>query len=157
MDAHPLVHVNAALNAIATLLLVAGYLLIRQRKERAHQIAMSSALVVSVAFLISYLAYHYLVGHVAFTHEGPVKYVYYVILATHIPLAMLVPVLALWAAWLGRRALSTNSVSATGATPADYRAKHRAVVRWAFPIWLYVSVTGVLVYLMLYWWFPPVG
>ncbi|WP_350208161.1 DUF420 domain-containing protein [Botrimarina sp.] len=163
LAAHPIVHVNAALNTLATVLLVIGYVLIRRRNEVAHRNAMVAALVVSAAFLGCYLYYHFAINlTVKFTHPGPVRYFYYALLASHVLLAMTVPFLALWAAWLGTRALAqpraAGSVSgeAGAATPStDFRQRHRRVVRWAFPIWLYVSVTGVLVYFMLYWWFPP--
>lgn len=172
MDAHPIVHVNAGLNALATLLLVLGYVFIRRGAESAHRRAMLGAVVVSAAFLACYLYYHFAINlTVKFTHPGPVRYVYYAILASHVLLAMSVPYLALRAAWLGAKAFATprdalRAPEVDGPSPApaaattddakiDYRGRHRRLVRWAYPIWLYVSVTGVLVYLMLYWWFPP--
>lgn len=146
---HPIVHVNAALNTLATILLVLAFVFIKQGKEHAHKNAMRAALGVSAAFLACYLYYHFAINlTVKFTHDGIVKWVYYFILATHVVLAMTVPFLALWAAWLGTQAL--NRPDAT----AEFRAKHRRVTRWAFPIWLYVSVTGVMVYLMLYHLYP---
>ncbi|TWT42871.1 DUF420 domain-containing protein [Botrimarina hoheduenensis] len=149
--AHPLVHVNAALNSLATLLLVLALVLIKRGHEQAHRTAMIGALAVSAAFLACYLYYHFAVRlTVRFTHEGPVRYVYYFILATHVVLAMTVPYLALRAAYLGSRSLALGAEAGQA-----FRAKHRRLVRWAYPIWLYVSVTGVLVYLMLYQWFPP--
>lgn len=148
--AHPLVHLNAALNTTATVLLVLALIFIRQGREHAHKNAMRGALGVSVAFLVSYLIYHYGVGHVPFTHPGPVRWVYYTLLATHVPLAMTVPVFALWAAWLGTRALEAASPEAAG----DLRRRHRRLVRWGYPIWLYVSISGVVLYLMLYHLFP---
>lgn len=155
--AHPLVHVNAGLNTLATLLLVLAYVFIRQRREHAHKNAMRAALVVSAAFLGCYLYYHFAIQlTVKFTHPGPVKYVYYFILATHVLLAMTVPFLALWAAYLGTQAIAQPPAEAGEAAQA-FRRKHRAVTRWAFPIWLYVSVTGVLVYLMLYHLYPPIA
>lgn len=147
---HPLVHVNATLNTIATVLLVVALVLIKQRRERAHRNAMIAALAVSAAFLGCYLYYHFAIQlTVKFTHEGPVRYVYYAILVSHVLLAMTVPYFALRASYLGWQALAAGE----GATES-FRAKHRGLVRWAYPIWLYVSVTGVLVYLMLYHWFP---
>ena len=144
--AHPIVHVNAGLNALATLLLIVGGVLIKQKKERAHQKAMAAALVTSAAFLACYLYYHFVVNlTVKFTHEGPAKYVYYFILLTHVLLAMTVPFFAVAASYFGWRALNGPADQS-----AQVRAKHRAIVRWGYPIWLYVSVTGVLVYLMLY-------
>ncbi len=139
--AHPLAHLNALLNATATVLLIVGYWYIRQGRIVAHRRAMLAAFGVSIAFLISYLAYHvWPVGAQATPFTGSAlvrKVVYYPILATHIVLAALVPVLALVTIWLGLR---------------DARLWHRKVARWTLPIWLYVSVTGVLVYLMLYQW-----
>lgn len=156
--AHPLVHVNAALNTLATILLVLAYVFIRQRKEHAHKNAMRAALVASAAFLGCYLYYHFAIQlTVKFTHPGLVKYVYYSILGSHVLLAMTVPFLALWAAYLGTQALSQPPEEAAGEAAQAFRRKHRAVARWAFPIWLYVSVTGVLVYLMLYHLYPPVA
>lgn len=135
-------HVNAALNSLATLLLLAGYLFIQLRREDWHRNAMIGALVVSALFLTSYLIYHFHVHSRPFP-EYPgtaIRYTYYAILLTHVVLAIAVPPLAIASIWLGF---------------ADDRHRHRAVGWWAFPIWLYVSVTGVVVYLMLYQIFPP--
>jgi uncharacterized membrane protein YozB (DUF420 family) len=155
---HPLVHVNAALNTLATVLLVLAYVFIKLRKEKLHRNAMWAALAASGAFLACYLYYHFVIRlTVPFTHAGVVRYVYYTILLTHVLLAMTVPFLAFWSAWLGTQALATGTGPTAGAgQSADFRQRHRRVVRWAFPIWLYVSVTGVLIYLMLYIWFPPI-
>jgi len=135
-------HVNATLNSIATALLVIGWITIKSRHEKLHRNAMLAAFTVSAIFLVSYLTYHYQAGSKAFPRElyPTAAYFYYPLLASHVILAMGVPVLAIWAIVLGLK---------------DRRAGHRRVVKFAFPIWLYVSVTGVLVYLMLYWWFPP--
>ena len=135
LAAHALAHVNALLNATATVLLLTGYVMIRQRRELAHKRLMLSAFAVSVAFLGSYLTYHWLVGSVAFTGQGAIRTVYYTILVSHVVLAAIVPFLAAVTIYFGWR---------------DRRQKHRQVARWTFPIWLYVSVTGVIVYLMLY-------
>ncbi|MGH9627526.1 MAG: DUF420 domain-containing protein [Bryobacteraceae bacterium] len=127
--------VNASLNAIATVLLVLGYVLIRRRRIDKHRRVMTAAFAVSVLFLISYLVYHYHAGSVRFEKTGPIRTVYLSILLTHIVLAATVPVLAsvtLYRAWRG-----------------DFK-RHRRIARWTFPIWLYVSVTGVIVYWMLY-------
>ncbi len=139
--AHYLPHVNASLNAIATVLLVVGYRLIRLRRERAHKRVMLACFAVSVLFLVSYLVYHAQVGSVRFPDYPPtiVKYVYRTILFSHIILAALVPFLALATIVLGLR---------------DRRVAHRRLARWTFPIWLYVSITGVIVYLMLYQLYP---
>ena len=135
-------HVNAALNGLSTVLLVAGYYLIRQRRERAHKQTMLSCFAVSVVFLACYLTYHQLLHAVTGERGKPfeypglgVRYVYYTILISHVLLAAAVPVLALTTIVLGLR---------------DRRVLHRRWARWTFPIWLYVSVTGVVVYLMLY-------
>ncbi len=150
---HPLVHVNAALNTLATLLLVLAFVFIKQRKEKLHRNTMWAALAVSGAFLACYLYYHLVIRlTVPFTHPGVVRYVYYAILLSHVLLAMTVPFLAFWSAWLGTKAMSAGETASL-----EFRKRHKRVVRWAYPIWLYVSVTGVLVYLMLYIWFPPIA
>lgn len=136
-------HVNATLNSIATVLLLLGYWLIRQRKERAHQWTMLACFGVSVLFLISYVVYHVAIeGTKRFPLDAPaaVRWFYYFVLLTHIVLAAAVPVLALITIYLGLR---------------DRRQAHRRVARWTFPIWLYVSITGVIVYVMLYHWYLP--
>jgi uncharacterized membrane protein YozB (DUF420 family) len=153
--AHPLVHLNAALNTLATLLLLLGLWRIRRRREEAHGRTMVLALAVSAAFLVSYLLYHAIAGSVRFTHPGPVRYVYYGVLLSHVLLAFAVPFLALYAAFLGSRALGWGRAAALPVEErARFRLKHIKVVRWAYPIWLYVSVTGVVVYLMLYHLWP---
>ncbi|MFM7108474.1 MAG: DUF420 domain-containing protein [Planctomycetaceae bacterium] len=137
--AHPLATVNAVLNASAAVLLVAGWVCIRRGDVKKHRAAMTAAFGVSCVFLVSYLARWALEGTHRFAGPDSVRPVYLAILATHVPLAALVPVLALrmfFLAWKGR-----------------FDA-HRRLGRITLPIWLYVSVTGVLVYLMLYVWFP---
>jgi uncharacterized membrane protein YozB (DUF420 family) len=131
--------VNALLNATATALLLMGYYLIKRRREQAHKRAMLSAFVVSILFLTCYVIYHVQEGSVRFTGPTTAAYVYYAILIPHILLAATVPVLALLTIYFGL---------------SDQRARHRRIARWTFPIWLYVSVTGVLVYLMLYHLYP---
>lgn len=137
-------HVNASLNALATVLLIAGFVLIRRRQETAHKWTMLACFAVSVVFLASYLTYHYQLAGVSkrFPTYPPaaVRVAYYAILFTHVVLAATVPVLAIGTIWLGL----TNR-----------RAAHRRWARWTFPIWLYVSITGVIVYLMLYQLYPP--
>ena len=126
---------NAILNATAAILLVWGYTLIRRRRIEMHRRVMLTAFAVSVAFLISYLTYHFQVGSVRFQKTGTIRTVYLTILLTHTVLAAAVPFLAivtLRRAWIG-----------------SY-AKHKAIARWTLPIWLYVSITGVVVYWMLY-------
>ena len=127
--------VNASLNAVAALLLVTGWILVRRRRVRAHRAVMLAAVAVSALFLASYLFYHSQVGSVPFEGQGPVRTVYFTVLLTHTVLAAAVPVLAALSLWraFGRR----------------WR-QHRAIARWTLPIWLYVSVTGVLVYVLLY-------
>ncbi len=126
---------NAVLNATAAVLLVCAYILIRRGRREAHKRVMLAAFTVSVLFLISYLTYHAQVGSVHYPHSGAIRSVYLSILFTHTVLAAAVPVLAIVTL---RRGLSGNFV------------RHKAIARWTLPIWLYVSVTGVVVYLMLY-------
>lgn len=130
-------HVNVALNSLASVLLVAGFVLIKQRKEQAHRTVMLAAFAVSALFLICYLTYHFNVLTKKFPLDTPAaaRYFYYTLLASHVILAMFVPFLVIAAIIQG---LKNN------------RAAHRKIVRFAWPIWLYVSVTGVIVYLMLY-------
>lgn len=132
---HDLPTLNAVLNATATLLLVTGYLLIRRRKIGAHRRAMVSALACSALFLLSYLVYHFQVGSVRFQGTGAIRTIYLAVLLTHTVLAATIPVLAPLTLF---RALSRKF------------DQHRKIARWTLPIWLYVSVTGVVVYWMLY-------
>jgi uncharacterized membrane protein YozB (DUF420 family) len=122
---------------------------------------MLSAFAVSAAFLACYVWYHWQVGSVRFSHSGIVRYVYLAILFSHVVLAITVPPLALRQMYLGFRALGCCPPPGHQAeqltTAAAYRAKHIRLARWTFPIWLYVSVTGVVVYLMLYHLWSPVG
>jgi len=136
---HPLATVNALLNTVATVLLVMGWRFIKRGNVRGHRAAMAAAFVTSAVFLVCYLTYHYAVGHVPFRGQGVVRPIYFAILISHILLAVAVPVLALrmfFLAWKGRW------------------DAHRRLGRVTLPIWLYVSVTGVVIYLMLYHWFP---
>jgi uncharacterized membrane protein YozB (DUF420 family) len=135
-------HVNASLNSLATVLLVVGYVLIKQRLERAHKTTMLACFGVSVVFLVSYLVYHAIAGSRPFPETAPVliRRFYYAILITHVVLAAAVPFLAIATIVLGLK---------------DRRAAHRRWAKITFPIWLYVSVTGVIVYVMLYQVFPP--
>ncbi|MCI0358176.1 MAG: DUF420 domain-containing protein [Planctomycetaceae bacterium] len=137
-------HVNASLNGLATVLLMLGLVLIKRRQETAHKWVMLACFAVSVAFLASYLTYHYHLEGASkkFPSYPPaaVRYTYYSILLTHVVLAALVPFLAIGTIYLGL---------------ADKRAAHRRLARWTFPIWLYVSVTGVIIYVMLYQLYPP--
>lgn len=135
IDIHHMPAINAVLNACAAVLLIVGYVQIKLRRERAHKISMLAAFGVSVVFLACYLVYHFQVRHVPFTGPDSVKPFYYGILFSHVVLAAAVPVLALVTIYLGYR---------------DRRLRHRKWARWTFPIWLYVSITGVIIYLMLY-------
>lgn len=130
---------NAVLNTVATVLLVAGWVFIRRGQWRAHRAAMVAAFVVSALFLVSYLTYHAVVGHVPFTGQGAVRPVYFAILLTHILLAVTVPFLA----------VAMFVLAIRGRWEA-----HRRLGRITMPIWLYVSVTGVVIYLMLYHFYP---
>jgi arylsulfatase A-like enzyme/uncharacterized membrane protein YozB (DUF420 family)/Flp pilus assembly protein TadD len=127
--------VNATLNGISAVLLLIGYVLIRRKRIQQHRRVMIAAFATSTLFLICYLIYHANIGSKPFTGQGTVRTVYFFVLITHIVLAALVPPLALITLIRG---LSSRF------------DKHRRVARWTLPIWLYVSVTGVIVYLMLY-------
>jgi uncharacterized membrane protein YozB (DUF420 family) len=132
---HDLPAVNASLNALSGILLLIGYVLIRQRRIDTHRKVMIAAFVTSSIFLVCYVVYHAQVGSVRFTRQGFVRPLYFTILATHVTLAAAVVPLAL--------------VTLSRGLKARY-ARHRVIARWTFPIWLYVSVTGVLVYVLLY-------
>jgi uncharacterized membrane protein YozB (DUF420 family) len=127
--------VNASLNALSGILLLVGYVLIRQRRVETHRKVMIAAFVTSSIFLICYVVYHAQVGSVRFTRQGLVRPLYFTILITHVTLAAAVLPLALVTLSRGLR---------------GRYARHRAIARWTFPIWLYVSITGVLVYVLLY-------
>jgi putative membrane protein len=135
VNIHSLPAVNASLNAISGVLLIIAYALIRARRIEQHRRVMIAAFATSTLFLICYLVYHAQVGSVRFTRHGFVRPLYYTILVTHVTLAATVPPLAI--------------VTLSRGLKARY-AQHRRIARWTFPIWLYVSVTGVLVYVLLY-------
>jgi putative membrane protein len=160
LAAHLLVHINASLNSLATVLLLVGLYLIKHGRIEAHKRTMLTAFAVSIAFLACYLWYHYQVGRVEFTHPGLVWYVYRAILLSHVVLAMTVPFLAMRQIYLGFRALGCCAPEVHQAeqlsAAAAYREKHIRLARVTFPIWLYVSVTGVVVYVMVYHLWPPV-
>jgi uncharacterized membrane protein YozB (DUF420 family) len=126
---------NAGLNATAAVLLVTGYWLIRRGRKQAHKRVMIAAFAISCLFLISYLVYHYQVGSVRFQKTGAIRSVYLSVLATHTVLAAAVPLLAI--------------VTLTRALRGRFE-RHRRIARWTLPVWLYVSITGVVVYWMLY-------
>jgi uncharacterized membrane protein YozB (DUF420 family) len=136
MSLHELPTLNAALNATSAILLITGYVFIRRRKIAAHKVCMLSATVVSILFLVSYVIYHQAVGFTRFTGEGPIRVVYFAILIPHTILAVVavVPLVA---------------TTLTRALKGQFD-RHRRIARWTLPIWLYVSVTGVMVYWMLY-------
>jgi putative membrane protein len=133
--------VNASLNALAAMLLVAGFIFIRRGNKAAHAKCMVSAFVVSTIFLITYVTHKALVhgAHTKIGAEGFVRGFYYVIQITHIVLAAAIVPMAL--------------ITMTRALRKRFD-RHRAIARWTWPIWMYVSVTGVLIYFMLYHWFP---
>ena len=136
---------NASLNTLCAILLVVGYLAIRARQVKLHRNCMLSALAVSALFLASYLYYHLAIKHgqpTPFPESAPseVRFAYFTILISHTILAIVVAPLALWTAWLGYR---------------NRLIRHVWLARWTLPIWLYVSVTGVVVYLMLYRLYSP--
>lgn len=126
---------NAALNALSAVLLTTGYLLIRRRRVRAHRACMLLAFGVSMLFLVSYVTYHALAGSRPFGGHGWIRWVYFPLLVSHIVLAAAIVPLALTTLYRGLR--------------WDF-ARHVRIARWTLPLWLYVSVTGVLVYWMLY-------
>ena len=135
MTVHDLPAVNATLNAISGVLLLCGYLLIRARRIPQHRACMIAAFITSSLFLLCYVIYHAQVGNVRFMRHGFVRPIYFTILITHVTLAASVPPLAI--------------VTLSRGLKAKY-PQHRRIARWTFPIWLYVSVTGVLVYVLLY-------
>lgn len=135
MDYTILPTVNAVLNGAAAVALVTGFVFIRRGEWRRHRNSMVTALALSGLFLASYLLYHYQVGSVRFQGEGPIRTVYFSILITHTILATAVPFLAGFLVYFAVRRRFD---------------RHKALARWALPIWLYVSITGVVIYWMLY-------
>ena len=132
---------NATLNAVAALFLAAGYVFIRRRQIGAHRACMLSACTASALFLLSYVIYHANAGSKPFPGTGPIRTVYFVILATHVVLAAAIVPMAL--------VTLTRALAARGASPSAFD-RHKRIARWTLPIWLYVSVTGVVIYVMLY-------
>ena len=131
--------VNAILNGIAAILLVIGYVCIRRGRRDAHRLAMLAAFGTSVLFLTSYVIYHAHAGSRPFTGQGPVRIVYFAILISHVVLAAMIPPLAGLTLWRAFR---------------ERFDRHVRIARWTLPLWLYVSVTGVVVYVMLYHLYP---
>ena len=127
--------INAVLNGTCAVLLVAGYLFIRRKAVRAHKACMATAFLVSILFLISYLTYHSMHGSTRFSGTGWIRPAYFAILISHTVLAVMIVPLVIRTLYLALR----NRFEA-----------HRRIARWTLPLWLYVSVTGVVVYWMLY-------
>ena len=126
---------NATLNGTSAILLAGGYAAIRQGKVAVHKRFMISAFVVSCVFLVSYLVYHYRVGHVVFQGQGIIRSIYFVLLTSHTILAIaIVPLILITL----RRGLTERF------------DKHRVIAKWTLPLWFYVCVTGVIVYVMVY-------
>lgn len=142
---YTLPHVNALLNTTSGLCLIAGYVFIRRRRISAHRACMIAAFIASIIFLISYLTYHSLrayylgLGPTKFKGEGFIRPIYFVILITHTVLAIVIVPFVIVTL---RRGLTRQD------------ARHRRIARWTFPLWLYVSITGVVVYMMLYRIYP---
>jgi putative membrane protein len=135
MDLEYFPALNAALNSISACLLIAGLIFIRRKNIFAHRICMGSAFFVSLLFLASYLYYHYHHGSTPFTGQGTIRSIYFFILITHTVLAAIVPILAVTTIYRAIRGQFD---------------KHVRIARWTFPLWLYVSITGVVIYWMLY-------
>ena len=126
---------NAALNSVSAILLVTGWILIKRGRIAQHRAVMIAAVCTSVVFLISYLVYHAQVGSVRFTKQGTIRTIYFTILLTHTVLAAAIVPMVL--------------VTLSRGLSARYD-KHRSIARWTLPVWIYVSITGVIVYVMLY-------
>ncbi|MGH7322949.1 MAG: DUF420 domain-containing protein [Candidatus Rokuibacteriota bacterium] len=140
VDLSALPGVNAVLHGTSAVLLSVGYGFIRRRQVAAHRACMISAFGVSTLFLVFYVIYHAQAGSVRFTGPGPIRWIYFTLLISHIVLAAVIVPLALttiYRAW------------------SERFDRHRRIARWTLPIWLYVSVSGVLVYWMLYRLYPP--
>lgn len=135
MEIADLPALNATLNALATLFLITGYVFIRQERREAHKRCMIAALVTSALFLTSYVTYHANAGSRPFAGQGVIRLVYFAILIPHVTLAAVVLPLALTTATRGLRSQFD---------------RHVKIARWTLPLWLYVSITGVVIYLMLY-------
>jgi len=138
MEITDLPHLNATLNSAATVLLASGWICIKNRKVAAHIAFMILALITSAAFLTSYLIYHFNVGSVPFQGKEGIRPVYFTLLISHVILAMVnLPMIIMTVIPAFRRKFD----------------KHKRIARWTFPVWMYVSVTGVIVYMMCYHWF----
>lgn len=133
-------HLQALLNAMATMLLLAGYGFIRGGRTVPHRACMASALALSSLFMISYLVYHAAVGYMPFAGQGIIRPFYFTLLATHVVLAALIVPLVLATVFF---ALRGNFL------------RHPRIARWTLPLWLYVSVSGVAIYLLGFHLYPP--
>lgn len=133
-DAHLFAAFNAVVNSTVTLLLITAYVAVRKKNFELHKKLMLAAIILSLLFLLSYVAHHLFAGETKYGGEGTLRYVYYFILITHIPLAAIIMPFILFTAYQ----------SLTG----EYK-KHKKLARYTFPLWLYVSITGVLVYLLI--------
>jgi putative membrane protein len=132
---------NAMINSTVTVLLIVAFVAIRRRQFALHKWLMLSAFFLSILFLVSYITYHYLSEEKSFGGQGAIRYVYFFILISHILLSAGIVPLALFSIYRGLRAQND---------------RHRKIVRWTLPLWLYVSVTGVLVYLFVHVWNPAI-
>ena len=126
---------NACLNGTSALLIGSGFVAIRRRRIAVHKACMLAACATSVLFLVSYLLYHHQVGSTAFTGQGAIRVVYFTVLISHTILAVVIVPLVIMTVYLAWR---------------EQWPRHRRLARWTLPLWLYVSVTGVVIYIMLY-------
>jgi len=133
-------HIQATLNLTAVSLMMVGYYYIRKQNKAAHRACMIAALVVSTLFLVAYLYYHFEVGNVKFAGQGIIRPIYFSILASHILLAaLIVPLILVTVSYAFREQFT----------------KHRRIARWTLPLWIYVSITGIIVYLLAFHLYPP--
>ena len=146
-------HLTAALNALAGILLVIGYTLIRTEQRAAHRAVMTTAVIVSALFLVAYVLHHLTAPVYVFNGQGIVRPIYFFMLTTHVILAVAVTPMVIVTFIRALRAKARAEQEGGGLATGDFD-RHKALARWTFPIWLYVSVTGVLVYLMVYQIYP---
>ena len=130
---------NATLNGTSAVLLLIGRMLIKRGKMAAHRTCMIAAMISSAVFLACYLFFHYEAGNILFLGQGWVRPLYFTILISHVTLAIVIVPMAI--------------ITLSRGLKARYH-QHRAIARWTWPLWMYVSITGVIVYFMLYQWFP---
>lgn len=140
IEVNSLPHINACFNALSSLLLIIGFIFIKKGNVTAHKKCMLSALFCSSLFLVGYLTYHYFHGTTRFTAEGVVRTVYFSILISHTLLSMLIVPLIGLLLWFAFKQKFHS---------------HKRLAKWTFPMWLYVSISGLLVYFFLYHWYPP--